>query len=368
MVRILHVLGGLNRGGAESMVMNLYRAVDRTKIQFDFIVHTDSHQDYTDEILSLGGKIYSFPKYRVYNGFKLMRIWDSFFKDHPEYKILHSHVRSYASIYLPIAKKHGLITIIHSHSTSNGNGIASIVKRILQSSLKRRADYLFACSEEAGRWLYGSEAIKKGNYRMIPNAVDTAKFAFNAQVRREKREEFCISEDVTLYGHVGRLHPAKNHMFLLDVFSELLKKRPNSVLMLVGDGELRGDIEAKICELGISDNVKMLGSRGDVAELLQAMDVFVFPSKWEGLPVTVVEAQAAGLACVVSDTVTRDVAVSRLVRYLPIDSGIDAWVSALESTTISRENVIEEIKNAGFDINTAAEKLTEFYLACIGAE
>lgn len=361
MVRILHVLGGLNRGGAESMVMNLYRAVDRTKIQFDFIVHTDTHQDYTDEILSLGGKIYSFPKYRVYNGLKLTRIWNNFFKEHPEYKILHSHVRSYASIYLPIAKKHGLTTIIHSHSTSNGKGLASIVKRILQSSLKRRADYLFACSEEAGEWLYGSEAIKKENYRMIPNAVDTAKFCYNEQVRREKRKELGIPDGVVVYGHVGRLHPAKNHMFLLDAFSETLKSRPDSILLIVGDGELRGDIEAKIRELGISDNVKMLGSRGDVADLLQAMDVFVFPSRWEGLPVTVVEAQAAGLPCLVSETVTRDVAVSHLVRYIPIDSGVDAWVREMLSLEFARDNVIDEIKNAGFDINAAAEKLTEFY-------
>ena len=203
---------------------------------------------------------------------------------------------------------------------------------------------------------------------MIPNAVDTARFSYNEEVRRDKRAELGVTDGTTVYGHVGRLHPAKNHMFLLEAFKEALKIRPNSLLVIVGDGELRGEIETKIQELGIVDNVKMLGSRGDVSELLQAMDVFVFPSKWEGLPVTVVEAQAAGLPCFVSETVTRDVAVSHLVRYLPIDNGVDIWARELATVELSRDDVIEKIKNAGFDINAAAEKLTEFYLACIAAE
>ena len=361
MIRVLHVLGGLNRGGAESMVMNLYRNIDRSKIQFDFIIHTENHQDYTDEIASLGGKIYHFPRFKGYNVSTLKRCWNTFFIEHPEYKILHSHVRSYASLYIPIAKKHGLKTIIHSHSTSNGKGFSSLVKRVMQSSLKRKADYLFACSKESGRWLYGDKAIQGDNYRMIPNAVDTEKFAYNPSVREEMRHSLGIADHITVYGHVGRLHPAKNHPFLLDIFHALHEKDPNTLLLIVGDGELRSEIEQKIQTLGIADCVKLLGSRGDVAELMQAMDIFLFPSRWEGLPVTVVEAQASGLPCYLSDTVTRDVNTSPLVSYLPITNGTTAWVDTILTSDNSRRDVIADIQSAGFDVTESAKTLTEFY-------
>ena len=368
MIRILHVLGGLNRGGAESMVMNLYRNVNREEIQFDFIIHTEAHQDYTDEILAMGGKIYSFPRFRGYNIITMKRYWNAFFTEHPEYKILHSHVRSYASLYIPIAKAHGLTTIIHSHSTSNGKGFASLVKRVLQSSLKKKADYLFACSEESGRWLYGDKAIQGENYRMIPNAVDTEKFAFNPSVRTEMRKVLGIAEGTVVYGHVGRLHPAKNHPFLLDTFHRIHEKQPNSLLLIVGDGELRSEIEEKIGALGIADAVKMLGSRGDVAELMQAMDIFLFPSRWEGLPVTVVEAQAAGLPCYLSDTITRDVDTSPLVTYLPITGGEDIWVDTVLTRPNLRQDVKESIKARGFDIKEAAKNLSDFYTGVLSCQ
>lgn len=363
MIRVLHVLGGLNRGGAESMIMNLYRNIDREQIQFDFIVHTDNiKQDYSDEVLKMGGKIYHFPKFKGYNIGEVKRKWEAFFLEHTEYKILHSHVRSYASLYLPIAKKYGLITIIHSHSTSNGGGISSIVKKFMQSSLKDKADYLFACSEESGRWLFGEKAIKQDNYRMIPNAVDTSTFVFDENIRAKMRDALNISGGTVAYGHVGRFHPAKNHMFLLEVFKGIFEKQPNSKLLIVGDGALRGEIEEKIKSLELSESVMLLGSRGDVAEIMQAMDVFVFPSKWEGLPVTVVEAQATGLPCFVSDTITRDVNTSSLVKYLPINSGTNIWVNEILKCDFTRKDVIQDIKNAGFDVKESAKKLTDFYM------
>ena len=368
MIRILHVLGGLNRGGAESMVMNLYRNVNREEIQFDFIVHTEAHQDYTDEILAMGGKIYSFPRFKGYNIATMKRTWNAFFVAHPEYKILHSHVRSYASLYIPIAKKHGLTTIIHSHSTSNGKGFASLVKRVLQSSLKRKADYLFACSEESGRWLYGDKAIHAPNYRMIPNAVDTEKFAFSEATRAEMRQALGVADDTVVYGHVGRLHPAKNHPFLLDTFYKIHQRQENSFLLIVGDGELRAEIEEKISTLGITDSVRMLGSRGDVAQLMQAMDVFLFPSRWEGLPVTVVEAQASGLPCYLSDTITRDVDTSPLVTYLPITSGADIWADTVLGSPNKRQTVTESIKSCGFDIQESAKNLSDFYLGVLSCQ
>ena len=366
MLRILHVLGGLSLGGAETMVMNLYRKIDRTKIQFDFVIHTEEHQEYYDEVLSLGGKIYSFPPFNGKNVLKLKNIWNTFFESHREYKILHSHVRSYASLYIPIAKKYGLKTIIHSHSTSNGAGVASIVKRLMQYPLRFQADYLMACSNEAGRWLYGEKACLKPNYLFLPNAIDTEKYRYSKETAGEYRKKLGI-ENKFVIGHVGRFHEAKNHMFLLDVFAEVCAKRSDAMLLLVGDGNLREKIEEKIRALGLKNRVILTGNRRDVPQLLQAMDVFAFPSLWEGLPMTVVEAQAAGLPCFVSDRVTKDVDTSELIVRLPIDSP-NEWADAILNSALKRSDAIPNIKRAGFDVNDAATHLAEFYCSIGGCD
>lgn len=359
MIRVLQVIGGLNRGGAETMIMNLYRAVDKTRVQFDFILNTDKPQSYTDEVLAMGGKIYVLPKFNGKNYFAIKRAWNKFFVEHPEYKILHSHVRSYASIYIPIAKKHGLKTIVHSHSTSNGKGLASAVKKLMQRSLRKKADYLFSCSEIAGEWLFGRRAVRGPKYKLIPNAIDTARYVFDEDVRAAKRGELSLDGKV-VYGHVGRLHEAKNHKFLLDVFAKIHEKQPESALLIVGDGTEREKIENRIRELSLEDSVIMTGSRPDVNELMQAMDCFLFPSLWEGLPVTVVEAQAAGLACLVSDRVTSEVELSELVKYLPIDNA-DRWCDEAIAAEKQRANVRDKIIAAGYDIATSARDITEFY-------
>lgn len=360
MIRVLHVLGGLNRGGAETMVMNLYRAIDRTRIQFDFIVHNEKKQAYTDEILSLGGKIFHFPAFNGLNYFKMKKLWKRFFKEHSDYKILHSHVRSYASLYLPIAKKAGLKTVIHSHSTSNGKGLDSVVKRIMQLPLRWQADYFFGCSKEAGAWLFGDNIVNSPKYRILQNAIDTEEYCFNPEIRKEYRKKLGLGNKKTFI-HVGRFHPAKNHPFLLNVFAQIHKLDPNTILLIAGDGELRSEIEKQIASLNLQKDVVLLGSRSDVPNLLQSADVFVFPSIWEGLPVTVVEAQAAGLPCFVSANVTKEVNITELVKYLPIDSGIDCWVNSINQISIEKKDVIDQIKNAGFDIRYTADELANFY-------
>ena len=361
MVRILHVLGGLARGGAETMVMNLYRVIDRSKIQFDFVIHTDAQQAYYKEIISLGGRIYNFPNFKGWNFREMRRRWDRFFSEHPEYKILHSHVRSYASLYIPIAKKHGLRTIIHSHSTNEGKGISRFIKRIMEHPLRHQADYLMACSSEAGKWLYGAKACRKNNYIFLPNAIDTEKYRFSKKTADAYRETLGLQNKFVL-GHVGRFHEAKNHKFLLEIFEKVLERRSDAMLLIVGDGELRKEIELKIQELGIKNQVVLTGSREDVPKLLQAMDVFVFPSRWEGLPMTVVEAQAAGLPCLISDKITTDVDISALVKRLPIDDS-DKWCEAILETDIKKMNVIPEIKKAGFDVKDTAKQLTDLYMS-----
>ncbi len=363
MRRILHVLGGLNRGGAETMIMNLYRNTDRQNFQFDFVIHNENMQDYSREIAELGGKIYVFPKFTGRNYRELKAKWNTFFNEHPEYKILHSHVRSYASLYLPIAKRHGVRTIIHSHSTSNGSGIKSVAKKFLQYPLRFQADRFIGCSETSGKWLFGKRIVNSEKYHTLQNAIDIDKFKFNETVRNQYRAELNLEGRV--YAHVGRLHPAKNHSFLLDIFKKIHEIDSTSVLLLIGDGDLRQDIEKRILELGLGESVKMLGNRSDVDKLLSASDVFLFPSEWEGVPLTVVEAQANGLPCLVSNRVTTDVCVSELVTRLSIDVGVDSWIKCIMEIDAERKDVSEKIATAGYDVRKNARWLEKYYLELI---
>lgn len=361
MLRVLQVLGGLNRGGAETMVMNLYRALNHRNIQFDFIIHSNTQNDYRDEIENLGGQIYVFDSFKGYNFINYRKQWSDFLNNHQEYKVVHSHVRSYASVFFPIVKEHNLKTIVHSHSTSNGTGLKSIVKRCLQYPLRYQADYLFACSQIAGEWLYGEEATKGKNYFILNNAINTRKYKIDMATRLRVREQLGIKNNL-VFGHVGRLHEAKNHMFLLELFKSIIKQKPESKLVIVGDGELREEIENKIVALELQKDVIMTGSRSDVPKLLMAFDAFLFPSKWEGLPVTVVEAQAAELPCFVSDTVTKEVGISDLVHYLPIDKGAACWCDAIMKSDLNKHDVQKEIIEAGFDVQETAQWLTDFYM------
>lgn len=365
MIRVLHVLGGLNRGGAETMVMNFYRSMDRNKVQFDFIIHSNSQNDYRKEIEEMGGKIYVFPKFKGYNIMNYRKVWKNFFENHPEYKIIHSHIRSYASLFFPIASKYGLKTIIHSHSTSNGKGVKSIIKYILQKPLANQADYLFACSEEAGRWLYGSKKIKGDNYFLVKNSINVENYKYNENIRNKYRDYLGIKNNIVL-GHVGRLSGPKNHKFLLKVFKGVLERNEKSVLLIVGDGDLEDEINKKINELNLEGKVYMLGSRDDINCILQAIDIFLFPSIWEGLPVAVVEAESSGLPCIVSETVTNEVKLLPTLKYLPINKGEDIWIKTVLNTNLSRfKGASEVIKSEGFDIRETSKWLLKFYKSLI---
>lgn len=359
-IRILHMIGSLNIGGSQSMIINLHKAIDKTKVQFDYIIDHPGHLYYESVVKSLGGKIYEFPTFKGHNLLQIRKVWKQFFKDHPEYKILHSHVRSYASLYLPIAKKAGLKTIIHSHSTSNGKGLGSVVKRIMQYPLRWQADYFFGCSKEAGAWLFGYKIVNGPKYHILRNAIDTEQYRFNPEIRKEYRDKLGLGDKKTFI-HVGRFHPAKNHHFLLNVFSEIHKRDSNTVLLLAGDGELRSEIEKQIAELDLKKDVLLLGSRSDVPKLLMSADCFLFPSVWEGLPVTVVEAQAAGLPCFISSSITKDVCISNLTQCLSIDKNEVYWANVINKTSLKRTNVLDRIKNAGYDVCYTANELSLFY-------
>ncbi len=361
MLRVLHVLGGLNLGGAETMVMNLYRTIDRSSIQFDFVTHIEAKQAYEEEILSLGGKIYRFPAFNRKNSLKLYKIWNDFFENHPEYSIMHSHVRSYASIFIPIAKKHGVVTIIHSHSTSEGKGLQAFVKRCMQVPLKYQADYLFACSKEAGQWLFGKSVVKKRNFYILNNAIDAEKYRFDFSVRNEYRKKLDV-EGKKVYIQIGRLSKEKNYIFSLQVIKELYSLDKSIYFFIVGNGNEKVGIQQKIQELGLSQCVTMLGARNDIPQLLQASDCMLFPSLWEGFGIVAIESQAAGLKTICSNYVPELVSITNYCTYLPLIK--EKWVKEASALSYERQDTLLSVINSGFDINNTSKWLEEFYMEC----
>lgn len=360
-IRILHVIGIMNRGGAETMIMNLYRNIDRDEVQFDFVENEGNEAAFDAEIRQLGGKIYRCPHYNGKNHFTYTRWWDSFFKAHKgEYPIVHGHIGSTAAIYLSIAKKHGAYTIAHSHSAGRG----SAMYRIFAYPTRYIADKFFACSKDAGISRYG-KTVGNDSIRcqVLNNAIDVRRFSFNQETRKQVRSELHIAENAIVIGHVGRFVEAKNHLFLIEVFADVRKHDPNAVLLLVGDGERRSEIQAAIAEKSLEDAVILTGVRSNVWDFYQAMDVFVFPSIYEGLPVSLVEAQAAGLPCCVSTSVPREAAITDLVQFHSLSDSAEKWCGwVLECTKRPRRKMKAEIQKAGYDISITSKWLEKFYI------
>lgn len=364
MIRVLQYIGGLGFGGSQAFIMEVYRRIDREKIQFDFVTFPNVSGGYVSEIASLGGRIFECPKYEVVNHRSFCKWWDNFLVTHPEYTIVHGHIRSSASVYVPICKKNNCVTIVHSHSTSNGRRISSAIKWVMQLPIRYQADFLFACSETAGVWLYGKKALNRNNFRIIPNGIDVDRFRYNSTVRDEVRQSIGAGDKFVI-GHVGRFHEVKNHTFILRVFKALIDNDDNYMLLLLGDGELKRAIMDEALRLGMTNKVIFTGSVPDCERYYQAMDLFFFPSKWEGLPVSVIEAQASGLICLVSDTVTRNVQLTSLVNYMSLKQPANAWVNEIArymSCSHARESD-ENIKRLKcFSSVNVTRQLQDFYL------
>ncbi len=363
-IRILHVFGKTNLGGAESRTMDLYRHIDRDRVQFDFLVHTDENCFFDHEIQELGGRIYRVPRFKLYNIFSYRKAIKAFFKKHHEFKAVQGHMTSTASIYLPIAKKEGIpITIAHARSAGVDQGIKGNITRFLRKNLWKKADYLFTCSEIAAISVYGEKAAKELAI-FIPNAIDAEKFAFNEEIRRNLRKDLCL-EDKFVIGHVGRFHYAKNHEYLIDIFQRLSENKIDEqepVLLLIGEGDGMQAIKDKVKELKLDDKVLFLGNHADIWNYYQVFDYFVFPSRFEGLPGTVVEAQASGLRTVMSDTLTKEAVFSDLVHTLPITAEPKMWADYIVQTCqYDRMNNTWLVKDKGFDVNAQALKMMKFY-------
>lgn len=365
MIRVLHVLGGLGLGGAESRIMDLYRQMDTEKIQFDFLVHRNDageSQFYDEEVKKMGGHIYVLPKFKVYNYFAYRSAIMKFFAAHHEFQVVQGHMTSTASIYLPIAKKAGVpITVAHSRNAGVEKGLKGIATKYLRRNLYRIPDYCFACSRLAGEDVFGKEWVDKGKVKIIHNAIDAGKFTYDVEKRASMRRKLQV-EDKLVLGHVGRFNTQKNHPYLLSVFAEVCKQTENAVLILLGDGPDREKMERKCEELHIRDKVRFEGNQKNPEEYYQAFDFFLLPSFYEGLPGVLVEAQAAGLRCFVSDTITKEAKATELVTYLGIEQPPIKWAEAiLTERDYERQNVYEQMAASGFDVKMQAEAYRNFY-------
>ncbi|SEC11351.1 glycosyltransferase family 1 protein [Paenibacillus sp. GP183] len=364
-IRVLHIVDSLNRGsGVMSVIMNLYRNIDRSKVQFDFLVSFDKSPNYEEELINMGAKVYHLTPPTLKNIRSYINEIDEFFNTHATYTIIHSHTPTFNLFIFPIAKKYGIkFRIAHSHNSKYSDKLLKAIRNyfmLLPTNLI--ANVYLACSNKAGEFLFGKKALKEGKVHIINNAIDCERFKYNEIIRGRVRKELEI-ENQFVIGHIGRFSEQKNHTFLIDVFYEVLKKSKNALLLLVGDGDLQKSIMEKVNSLNIQDQVKFLGVRSDINNLMQAMDVFVMPSLFEGLPVVGVEAQASGLPCIISDNVTKEIKVAN-VQFLSLRSPISEWAERILEFNVKhfRVDSTDDLRKAGFDIKQEAKKLKELYV------
>lgn len=362
-IRILHVIGIMNRGGAETMIMNLYRSIDKEKIQFDFVQNCTGPAAFDEEIKQMGGKIYHCPHYNGKNHFQYIKWWKKFFKNHrDEYCIVHGHLGSMATIYLNIANKFGLYTIAHSHSAFTIKNCKDILYKLISYPTRYTADFFFGCSLNAGISRYGKEVVKRKNFKVLNNAIDLKQFVYNKQIREKIRNELKIKNEFVI-GHVGRMDDNKNQIFLLNLIKQMKNQYPVK-LALVGTGVNYDKLVKQAEEMGLENDVLFLGVRSDVNELLQGMDCFVFPSFYEGLPVTLIETQAASLPSVISDTITDEVILTNIVTKVSLNLSLQDWiVKIIKYFDYDRSHSYINDLNA-YDVKFTSKWMEDFYIKC----
>ena len=367
-VRILHITEMLSAAGIESFIMNIYRRIDREKVQFDFLVLRDQKEFYDEEIKKLGGK-----KYCVISNKKntLIRIMDeskkieTFLKKN-KYDIVHIHYTTpLRAPYLLALKKAGVkARIYHAHSAYvlGKNKMKLIIYDYMRKKITGWGTHFFACSEAAARWIFEDELIKQDKVQVIYNGIDTEKFKYNLQAREQIRKEYNLKDNYVVI-HTGRFTEQKNQKFLVRIFEKLEKEMSNAVLMLLGDGELKGEVEQLVKQKGLNEKVLFLGVRPDVNRFLSAADCYVMPSLYEGLPVAAVEAECSGLPCIFSKNITNEVALTDQCSFLSLDEGVDVWLSEIKN--YYNENRLDAsmiVRENGYDVQDIADKMQAFYL------
>ena len=356
-IRILHVVTYMGGGGLETMLMNYYRHIDRKKIQFDFLVHRNFQADYDEEILEAGGHIYHVPLLNPFSpGY--YKALNSFFAEH-HYNIVHSHLDCLSAYPLRAAEKHGTRTrIAHAHSSDQDHNLKYLIKVYSKYQIPRYATDFFASSKQAGEWMFPEQ-----RFQVMKNAIDARQYIYNPETEQRMKKKFGL-QDKFVIGHVGRFDPPKNHSFLIDVFQGVQTIEKNAVLLLIGTGKDQEKIKEKVKKLDLQEKVLFLGSRSDVSQILQALDVFVFPSLYEGFGIAAVEAQAAGLPCILSDRVPRECKLTENVEILSLDLSAREWAERIiRYKGKQKKNQFDVICNAGYDIEENAKQLESFYLS-----
>lgn len=356
-VRVLHFELSENVGGIESFLLNLYKEIDRDVVQFDFITQSDTPALARD-FYSLGSNIY-----KVSSARNVYKYWHDIRKILlSDYDVIHIHKNSVANI-IPLycGVKAGVPIFLHSHNTMPSVGkITFLLHKINKFKAYKMAEEHFACSSEAGYWMYGNK-----NFTIVRNGIVTELFKFDYSKRNEKRKELSIPEDAFVMGHVGRFANQKNHAFLLDIFNDVNQMKEGAILLLIGEGENLDKIECKAKELGISDKVIFLGNRNDIPQLLMCMDAFVMPSLYEGLPISAVEAQATGVKTFLANTISKETEMSSTVTWFSIDDKTSN-IAKIIIEKCNKENdrywCNKEVVNAGFAMEETAKMLQNAYI------
>ncbi|HSK69850.1 MAG TPA: glycosyltransferase family 1 protein [Candidatus Limnocylindria bacterium] len=364
-IRVLHVVTFMNVGGLECRLMDVYRRMDRQAVQFDFYCCSPGPSHFDEEIAALGGKVFHGPRNSVLDGMRRRPPIYLFLKAHPEYRIVHCHLNQWCGYLLKGAKRAGVtVRIAHSHTALGVRSIRNLVKGIVKTTVNRYATHKFAVSRTAGVWLFGKKAFMRGEVAVLPNAIDTERYRFNPDVRARARAMLGLQGETAVL-HVGSMRPEKNHGFLVDVFDDFFKRGGGARLFLAGkpdDGKVKAYAGTKACRGAVA----FLGAREDVPDLLQAADVFVFPSLCEGFPGAVLEAQACGLPCVVSDIVPGEIDVTGLVRRVSLRAPVSVWAAAVaEDARRPRLDRVPELAAAGYDVEALALRLAGMYRAIL---
>lgn len=361
-IKVLAVVYRMMRGGTESRLMDIIRNIDHDKVSIDIFTYSYEPGVFDDEVRKLGGTVYYNKPLTIYNMLTYSRYFASFLRSHPEYRIVHAHQDAWCTVFCKGAQIAGVpVRIAHSRTAATTFTIKNMVRNIVKLPVKKYATHLLAVSDNAAKWLYGNKAYQLGKVTIMPNAIESIKYQYNTEIREAKRAELGLNGAFVVM-HVGSILPVKNHEFLLNVFYQLQKMINDTKLVCVGGGSY-SLLEKKARKLKIDDDVVFLGSRNDVPELLQAADVFVFPSKFEGLPGAVLEAQAAGLPCVISDVISKDVCVvDPLITMLSLKNSPKEWADTIVNVSgRERGSTLDKFISKKFDISALCGELTRLY-------
>ena len=356
-IKVLHYIPGFKFGGIESRMIEVFKGIDKTKYQLDFLILTSLDNYLVEEIKANGGNVFQVPSFSPKNIISHINGLKKVLSDN-KYDIIHSHSAATGFVLLWLAKKQNIKgRIIHARTSSFAGSSLPKLRMLLQKIAIYYSTYKLAVSQKAGDWAFGGK-----KFSVIPNSIDLEKFAYNIKQRNEVHKFYNL-DNKNVFGHIGRKTYAKNHKFLFEIFAQIIEEKPNSVLLLVGVDDKDQNLNDWITEFAIADNVVFCGYQEDVSKYHSAMDVLIFPSFYEGFPGTLVEAQASGLKCYCSDVITKEVSLTENIEFISLNADAKVWASKIIKSMANpnRRSYIEEIKNKGFSIEATVQKFEELY-------